>query len=643
MTSCQRCGSHKDPVTVSDSDNHIPKEDKEGSQLQVSLGSCKRLATISCLQGKKTDLLLHVEGEVIMTDPQAPYYLVLIGVANGGSITKESPIVTTAIDNKNEVEKLMWQEDGSFIYPLKVDALSLDTKQLKFTIPITVLDKDQYIKLTSKSYNMHMLWVQNGADAISTASVPMDSPDKDEPLPDYQAIGLKALSQSGNDTGWFLKGEVATSYRNKNHVEVGFLLVKEGVNPYNLVKQAIADENEWPIKTELFNNGHLIVVPGKFRNLQPNIVGNLLTHEAPIQSGKYKICCYFVQNKTHYYLSQMEHFLAEESSLAQDSPTPLITFDGSTHRLTISNLKLSRDKITGQFNNVTLAGDVIEYFADGQKKSIPSDQASYVVFIKEKKGVPYIWRTAMIESLVKALRESNSNDSTNGNILVVQDPSKPLSQSAIAFFSSEAAYSYFPCLCATQGSMFKFHGSQEELSITENKEEEQLTNPLKVPIPPITLDNTGAHITLHVGNSWKRAFFSDANYTTYVFPKVTLSSKIESQNQGYIVVKAEHKETIQKTAEELFRKIDKNKGYIYDPMLGFIFLKRVINTEYDEKRAAEGPSDFSVDLYKAYSKNKVLAKEAFFISYWFEAETGKIVCSDPVSIVVKHKSKEKQD
>ncbi len=641
MTSCQNCGSHKDPVTVSYSDNHMPKEDTESSQLQVSIASCKRLATISCLQGKKTDLLVHVEGEVIMADPQAPYHLVLIGVADGGSITKESPIVTTAIDNKNEVEKVMWQEDGSFIYPLKVDALSLDTKQLKFTIPITVLDKDQYIKLTSKSYNMHMLWVQNGTHAISAASVPMDSPDKDEPLPDYQAIGLKALSQSGNDTGWFLKGDVATSYQNNDHVEVGFLLVKEGVNPYNLVKQAIADENEWPIKTELFNNGDLMVVPGKFRNLKPNIVGNLLTHEAPMQSGKYKICCYFVQNKTHYYLSQMEHFLAEASSLAQDSPTPFMTFDGSTHRLTISNLKLTRDKITGQVKNVTLSGDAIEYFADGQKKSIPSDQASYVVFIKAKKGVPYIWRTVMIESLVKALRESNSNDSTNGNILVVQDPSKPLSQSAIAFFSSEEAYSYFPCLCTTQGSIFKFHGSQEKLSIAENKEGQELKNPLKVPIPPITLDNTHAHITLHPGGSLKKFLYAKDNYTIYKFPEVPFLGKINTQNHGYIIVKAEHKETIQEKAEKLFSKINKNKGYMYEPMLGFIFLKRVINTEDFEKTAPEAPSDFSIDLYKAYSKNKVLAKEALFISYWFEDETGKIVCSDPVSIEVRHKSKEK--
>ncbi|TSJ80874.1 hypothetical protein [Cardinium endosymbiont of Dermatophagoides farinae] len=284
----------------------------------------------------------------------------------------------------------------------------------------------------------------------------MDITNKDASLPDWKGIGLGAVEygqkQVDDDTAFVLKGRINKSFA-KDGNDVGFILVKEGVNLYHSIQKVIASENGWSTVTTSFSS-EMVIVPAKLRNIAPYIIADLSPKE--VQKGKYKILYYVIEN-THYYLSQMEQLLSDvtTSSISGESIAPSITFDGSSHGLKVLDLKLIRERVPGQDQTVKiLENSKIEYSVNDQIQQLPNLQSA-LLFIQ--KGT--IWRTTVIESLFKELQKSNGNASitNDGTIALISDLSKPLGQSGIDFFNRAADYEYFACLFSKENNRLMFY------------------------------------------------------------------------------------------------------------------------------------------------------------------------------------------
>lgn len=593
--------------SISDHKDNLQNNKVKRNKPQVSLFSCRSLGSLSCMGGaKEADFLLQVKGSISI-DPQEGQ-VGFIWLSSGAASPNPS-IINNAINAKGQVETLIPQDAGGgiYIYWDKISKIGTGTKEW-----IIQVGEEAYKKLTSNKYAMHMLCAPSGTSApnyvVATTPFQMGITGKDQSLPDYRNIGLEAISvverQQSNGPGWFLKGKIAGSF--PADVKIGFILVQEGVNPYNLVQQVIASKEGWPTEATSFNDA-MIIVPGTLRQMDPPIVGDLLSSQAPIQGGNFKILCYLIQNK-HYYLSQMEHVLSDvsESSLSQESAPPSITFTGNRHGLKVSNLKLRREQVSGQVQNVKFSDFKVEYFINDQVEALPANLKPSVIFVP-KGG---IWRTLQLETLFKQSYESNSNAivTDDGTICLVSDASKPLGKSCIDFFSRAADYGYFACLFSTEDHKLKFYTQKEEVSIEEN--EINKAQPPKLDELKIELDNTGANITLH-----QTGFFK-WNYATFTPPKVSIEpnefDKKEMMPRGFVI--AEHltsnstkmddySSTIQNFINDKQKVSQSNKFIIFQEQLTQTQQDRLKQELYDACRKADGTLGIG---YWAQYKNKII-------------------------------------
>lgn len=616
-------------ASISDNKDKLQNTQEAVNPPTLALDSCRGLGSISCMGGAKTHFLVQYKGRIANIDPQVEGQLAFIGLADGAALsTKVSSIIKSTIDAKDQVEKLLWQAEGDFIYWHKLAKVGTGTKEW-----IISVEEDVYKKLTSNKYAMHMLYIQHGASvqdyAASTTPVQMDATDTDQLLPNYQNINLEAISpieeQTSNGTSWFLKGKIADAYV-KEDAKIGFILVRDTVNPYHLVQQVIASEDGWPTLTTLFND-EMIIVPGTLREMDPSIVGDLSNSETPIQGGNFKIFCYLIQNQ-HYYLSQMEHIMADvtENSLSQESVPPSITFTGDNHSLKVLDLSILREKVSGQVQNVTFADFKVEYFVNDQAASLPAHLKTSLLFLQ--KGI--IWRTATIESLFKTLDGSNRNATVtdDGTMCLVADANRPLDKSCIDFFSRAADYEYFAYLFSTETHKLTFCTQKEAITIEERQkaeppqEDASNSNQLSVQAIHITLGNEEANITLHT------PLFSK-NYATYTLPTVRLGQldKNELNHRGFLIAKAEalnntkmddHSPVIDEFIKNKIN--DKNKEISYDNKF-LIFQEDLTQTK-----------QFRELLYTVYKDKQNY--QSLVISYWAQYKD-KIIWSNPVSIIIK--------
>ena len=426
----------------------------------LSLSSCKELGSISCMGGAKTDFLVQCKGTISNIDLPLKGQLAFIGIVDGAKPpNKASAIVKSAIDAKDKVETLLWQGEDGFIYWHKPD-----TGINEWIIKIQEQD---YKKLMSKTYAVHMVYLPNGASPqdyiISTNSVQMNAKSKDEWLPNYKNIGLEAMypieEQINNTTGWFLKGKIQNAYL-KDDTKMGFILLRESINPYPLVQQIIASEDGWPTVPTPFND-EMAIIPGTLREMDGAIVFTLLSDHAPIQGGKFKIICYWIQNQ-HCYLSQMEHIISDGRSKSYSSAPPTILFRDDGHNLKVFNVSLCSEQISKRRQAVTLSDFKIEYAVNGQVTSLPPYLKQSLLFLQ--KGT--LWRTATIESLFKKLDASNQKAgiSDDGTICLVTDSGKLLDQSCINFFNRAADYEYFVCLFSKENAKLTFCTQKENIT-----------------------------------------------------------------------------------------------------------------------------------------------------------------------------------
>ncbi|MGI2261794.1 hypothetical protein ACRRVA_00485 [Candidatus Cardinium hertigii] len=580
----------------------------------LSLSSWRELGSISWIGGAKTDFLVQYKGSISNIELPLKGQLAFIGIDGAKSLNKASAIVKSAIDAKDKVETLLWQGEDSFIYWHKPD-----TGINEWIIKIQ--EKD-YKKLISKTYAVHMVYLPNGASPqdyiISTNSVQMNTKSKDEWLPNYKNIGLEAMypieEQINNTTGWFLKGKIQNAYL-KNGAKIGFILIRESINPYPLVQQVIASEDGWPTVPTAFNN-EMVIIPGKLREIDPPIVGELLSSQAPIQGGKFKIICYWIQNQ-HCYLSQMEHITSDGTSKSYSSPPSAILFTDDGYDVKISNVSLCSEQVSEGRQAVTLSDFKIEHAMNGQVTSLSSFLKQSLLFLQ--KGT--LWRTATIESLFKKLDASNQKAgiSDDGTICLVTDSGKLLDPSCIDFFSRAADYEYFVCLFSTENQKLTFC-TQKETTTIQKKEKPQL---LKKDIPQshrpihITLDNNDAHITLTKSNWWPLS----KSYVNYILPNVTLTPSQSDKNnlvdRGFLIAKGEN---INDLSSEIDSFIKTNKGIFYNNK--FLIFQEDL-TEAMKQKLVD-------NMYEAY-ENESGGHQTLKISYWAKYKN-KIVWSSPVSI-----------
>ncbi|CDG49613.1 hypothetical protein [Cardinium endosymbiont of Bemisia tabaci] len=608
-------------LSISDHKDILQNHRLAGKPPVVSLSSYRELGSISCMGGAKTDFLFQCKGTISNINLPLKGQLAFIGIVDGArSPNKASPIVKSAIDAKDKVEILLWQGEDGFIYWHKPD-----TGINEWIIKIKEQD---YKKLTSKTYAVHMVYLPNGASPedhiISTNSVQINAKDKNEQLPNYQNIGLEAIDpieeQINNSTGWFLKGKINADL--KNGTKMGFILVREAINPYPLVQQVMASKEGWPTLPTSFND-EMVIIPGSLREKDPPIVGELLSSQAPIQGGKFKVICYWIQNQ-HCYLSQMEHIISDGRSKSDASAPATILFTDDSHRIEVSNVSLCREEVSEGKQVVTLSDFKIDYALNGQKTSLPAHLKPFLLFLPKNT----LWRTATIESLFKKLKTSNQKAgiSDDGTICLAAGSGKLLDASCINFFSRATDYEYFVCLLSTENHKLTFCTQKENITIQE-KEKPQLPKKdgLQSHRPiDITLDNKDAHITLTVPPAWK--LWSEP-YIDYNLPKVTLTPKQLDKNKlahgGFLIAKAaqlngskmdNHSDVIRNFIK------NKNRPIFYD---GTFLI-------FQEELTGGMEQDLVRNMYDAY-KNESAGNQALKISYWAEYEN-KIVWSSPVSI-----------
>ncbi|MGI2257693.1 hypothetical protein ACRRVD_04165 [Candidatus Cardinium hertigii] len=589
----------------------------------LSLSSCKELGSISCMEGAKTDFLVQCKGTISNIDLPLKGQLAFIGIVDGAKpLNKASAIVKSAIDAKDKIETLLWQGEDGFIYWHKADT---DINE-----SIIKIKEEDYKKLISKKYAVHMLYLPNSASPkdyiISNNSVQIDIKGKDALLPNYQNIGLEAMypieEQINNATDWFLKGKIQNAYL-KDDAKMGFILVREPINPYPLVQKVIASKDGWPTAPTSFND-EMIIIPGTLREIDPAIVGTLLSNHAPIQGGKFKIICYWIQNQ-HCYLSQMEHIISDGTSKSYSSAPPTILFTDDGHNLKVSNVSLCSEQVSEGRQAVTLSDFKIEYVVNNEVTPLPAHLKPSLLFLQ--KGT--LWRTATIESLFKKLDASNQKAgiSDDGTICLVTDSGKLLNQSCINFFSRAADYEYFVCLFSKENHKLTFCTQKEKITI-EKKEKPQ---PPKKDIPEshgpihITLDNKNAHITLGIYRWWPLL----SSYVDYSLPKVTLvPSQLDKNNladRGFLITKAKKLNASKMDDYScVINKFIENKS-----KNGSVFYKNTFLI-FQEKLNPEMKQELINNMYNAYEKESA-GKQTLKISYWAKCEN-KIVWSNPVSI-----------
>ena len=584
----------------------------------LSLSSCRELGSISCMGGAKTDFLVQYKGTISNIELPLKGQLAFIGIVDGAkSPNKASAIVKSGINAKDNVETLLWQGEDSFIYWHKPD-IGINEWIIK-------IKEQDYKKLMSKPYAVHMVYLPNGASPqdyiISTNSLQINTKGKDEALPNYQNIGLEAMypieEQINNTTGWFLKGKIENAYL-KDGAKMGFILVREPINPYPLVQQVIASEDGWPTVPTAFND-EMVIIPGKLRAIDPPIVGELLSSQVPIQGGKFKIICYWIQNQ-HCYLSQMEHIICRSKSYS--SPTILFTDDG--HHLKVSNVNLCSEQVSEGRQEITLSDFKIEYSVNGRATSLPPYLKRSLLFLQ--KGT--LWRTATIESLFKKLDASNQKAgiSDDGTICLVTHPGKLLDQSCIDFFSGAADYEYFVCLFSKENHKLTFCTQKEKITIQKKEKPELLEKYILESNRPIdiTLDNKNAYITLTKSDWWNPL---SKSYIEYMLPNVTFSQldKNNLADRGFLITKSEKPngskmDDYSSVIDKFIENKSKNESVSYDGT--FLIFQDELTDKMEQK--------LTNNMYDAY-KNESAGNQTLEISYWAKYEN-KIVCSSPVSI-----------
>ncbi|MGI2298957.1 hypothetical protein ACRRVB_04220 [Candidatus Cardinium hertigii] len=585
----------------------------------LSLSSCRPLGSISCIAGAKTDFLVQCKGTISNMDFPLKGELAFIGIVDGAELSTQTlAIVKSAIDAK-DVKTLLWQGEDGFIYWHKPD-----TGINEWIIKIKEQD---YKKLASKKYALHMLYLPNGASPqdyiISTNSVQMNTQGKDQLLPNYQNIGLEAMDpieqQTNNSTSWFLKGKINTEYL-KNGTKTGFILFREQISPYPLVQQVMASKDGWPTAFTSFND-EMVIIPGKLREMDPAIVGNLLSSQAPIQGGKFKVICYWMQNE-HCYLSQIEHIISDGTTKSYATPAILFTDDG--HDVKVSNVSLCRAQVSGGKEMVTLSDFKIDYAVNGQITSLPADLKPYLLFLQKGN----VWRTATIESLFKKLDASKKKTgiSDDGTICLVTGSGTLLDPSCIDFFSRATDYEYFVCLFSKANQKLTFCTQKENITI-QKKETPQLQKkdrPQSSQPIDITLDNKNAYITFTKSVWWN---LLSKPYIDYSLPKVTLTpkqlDKDKPQNRGFLIAKVgklngskmdDHNDVI----DNFIR--NKNGAISHD---GTFLI-------FEEELTEAMQQTLKSNMYEAY-QNESEGNRTLEICYWAEYKN-KIVWSSPVSI-----------
>ncbi|WP_342265378.1 hypothetical protein [Cardinium endosymbiont of Philonthus spinipes] len=590
-------------------DNH--KDSNSRKELQGSLDAYKALGSLSYEEGKQSSFLLQVKGRISSKNHQLTGQVGFVLLPSSGALKDDSPIMKNAIKVKDQNKKLIPQGEGVFVYWDKIGKITAGTVN-----HIIRLEEAAYKKLTSKKYQLCMVYAPSGAAGINevVATIPMDLTGRDSSLPVYRGIGLKALDptekQLNDDQGWALKGAIGESF--KAGAQVGFILVKDGVNPYGLVQQVIASENKWPTGITSFSGDMIMIPVDKLRDLDPPIIMDFPQNEAPIQGGKFNLHCYWTRNG-HYYLSQVE-----------DTSPPSITFTGSKHSLKVSALKLVREQLSGQVQNVKLSGGAVEYSVNGQAAEIPAGQQPALVVVKDDA----VWRSSTLVDLRKKSLESNSNVSITDDrtICLIADVNKPLDQSCIDFFSKGTDYQYFACLFSTDDYKLKFYTQKQQVDIetTEVGKTAQPKEESKVDKLKITLDNTGANITV----KYKTLVIFGSSGATYTLPKVNLEpSDFDTNNipqRGFLITKnleGGAAPTIANFSDKIQKFIDDSKGVDHDKSNQTVIFRE------------DNQNDLKEILYDAYNSEKK-GKYTLVIGYWAQYKD-QIIWSEPVSIELK--------
>ncbi|MCT4697460.1 hypothetical protein [Candidatus Cardinium sp. TP] len=625
---CSRCTQAPIPSISDSQDSALPNKPV------VALSSCRPLGSLSCMGGTKTDWFFRFKGHIFNVAPASKGQVAFIGSVGSatcderGTFQELLSLVKSAIDAKNEVKKFIWLDENRFIYWNKINKVGMGSTE--WTVQA---EEEIYKKLTSKKYTMHMVYLPSGGSdqdyVVSTTPFQMDRRETQPLLPNYRGIGLEAMAaienQGTNGTGWFLKGGLTNFYPKDE--KVGFLLVKEGVNPYHLVQQIITSGDEWPTQVTSFND-EMIVIPGRLRRMDPPIIGTLCNSQSPIQGGKFKILCYLIQGP-HYYLSQMGHILSNvtESPLVQESVPPSITFTGNSHSLKVLDLKLYREQASGQVRDVKLSDCTIEYAVNDQVTALPPDAVVALFFLQ--KGT--IWRTAQLESLFEASSTSNSNTSMTDDrtICLVTDVRKPLDPSCIDFFSHGKDYEYMTCVFLDH--KLKFYRQREPLSIEVHEVNQtklpklELKETAKPNNPKITLDNTEAHVTITKTGLFKP---DDVSYKLPIVHLAPSGFDLHAyRHRGFIVfiddtnIKEDINKYITKHSEKNLYEIKKEEKYV-------LIFKDDVKQETLE--------NYLHLLYQAVKsrkpKEKVSVKcDNVYISYWMQYKN-ELIWSERVPI-----------
>ncbi|WP_114909685.1 hypothetical protein [Cardinium endosymbiont of Sogatella furcifera] len=627
---CPRCTQAPIASIVDSQDSALPNKPV------VACSFCRPLGSLSCMGGAKTDWFFRFKGHISNVAPASKGQVAFIGCLDGATChepatfdTELLSLVKSAMDVKNEVEKFIWLDKDRFIYWNKINKVGAGP--IEWTIQA---EEETYKKLTSKKYTMHMIYAPSGASAqdyvVSTTPFQMDRTETHPSLPNYRGIRLEAMdaieNQGKNGTGWFLKGGLTNFYPKDE--KVGFLLVKEGINPYHLVQQIITSGDEWPTQVTSFND-EMIVIPGRLRRMDPPIIGTLCNSQSPIQGGKFKILCYLIQGP-HYYLSQMGDILSNvtESPLVQESVPPSITFTGNSHSLKVLDLKLYREQASGQVRAVKLSDCTIEYTVNDQVTPLPPNAEVALFFLPKDT----IWRTDKLETLFEASPRSHSNTSVtdDGTICLVTDVRKPLDSSCIDFFSHGTDYEYMVCLFIDH--KLKFYRQREPLSIEVDEVNEtkppkpELKEAAKPDKPKITLDHTKTHVTII-----KTGFF-EPDDVFYKLPTVHITPSgfdIDARrHRGFIVFidDTNIKEDISKYITEHSKKnlylINENKN------------KEKVVLIFKEEVEKENLENYLHRLYQKVNPRKAdepVKCDNVYISYWMQYKN-ELIWSERVPI-----------
>ncbi|WP_419241229.1 hypothetical protein [Cardinium endosymbiont of Nabis limbatus] len=446
--------------------------------LSILSSELKLQASLSCKEGAEKFFLFPCKTEVSNIDVDGN--IAFIGVPAG--VDAQSSFESAIKENSVKDKPIQLCDNGCFIYWTNLDNVRTGKGIIR-------LDEKIYNLLASSDkYDMHMAYLPEGASAkdavFSVQSCKIDTKENDLLILPWENVGLKAVErikkQVDNGTAYFLKGTASNTdlLSDETNTKMGFILVEQEKlsNIYDWVQTVITSENGWPTEAMQFSEG--IIVPGKFRTTAPHIVADLSPQDQPIQKGKYTMLCYLIQDNQHYYLSQMEHVMGDATEETPSKP-PTIEFDGSTHGLQVVDLKLVRDKTSDQVKSVKFSeGAKIEYSVNGQVEALPANLQSALLFVP--KGT--IWRTSILESLFKALQESDGNASITDDrsILLIADPNKPLDPSFTDFFNG-TDYQYFACLFSKENNKLHFYTQKEVLSIEDkvaiNKPQPQPVNP----------------------------------------------------------------------------------------------------------------------------------------------------------------------